>query len=127
MTRNPFGVGDVPDPNGQDVVDFAAKTKLNGTPDDVNAPAWGIPHADQNRATTAGEWSSRWNGGADPTIAGDSADKWKQGRGEARMIGDHVYILVDPDDGRHKGLTEARREGGNRLGKYKSIAGHRSD
>jgi hypothetical protein len=38
--RNPFGVMDVPNPNDQEVVEFAASAKLRGSPEDENAKAW---------------------------------------------------------------------------------------
>ena len=41
-TRNPFGVMDVPDPDDQHVLEFAAVTKLAGASDDDNASAWAI-------------------------------------------------------------------------------------
>src|SRR5436190_20022741 len=72
VTRNPFGVMDVPDPNDADVTQSAGHTTLDGSADDVNAPAWGAGDVVQGDAVE-GNWSSRWNGGADPTIAGDAA------------------------------------------------------
>ncbi len=117
VVRNPFGVLDVPDPDDREVMDFAARTQLNGGADSVNAPLWET--LDGEHDSIAGRWSSRWNGGADPTIPGDSPAKWKRGRGELRMISDRAYILFNWDNGARKGLIEARREPGNRLvGKY---------
>jgi hypothetical protein len=118
--RNPFDVMDVPDPNDQAVMQFAGSATLDGSSDDVNAAAWGGTVGEANQpGTIEGHWSSRWNGGADPTIAGDSADKWKQGQGEARMAGDRVYLYFDWDSGARKGLIDAKREGPQRLvGKY---------
>ena len=116
--RNPFGVMDVPDPNDAEVTQFAGNTTLDGSADDVNAAAWGTAESTQPE-TIEGNWSSRWNGGADPTIAGDAADKWKQGQGEAKIAGDRVYFYFDWDSGARKGLIDARREGPHRLvGKY---------
>ena len=60
-----------------------------------NRGALTIP-SDQ-RGTIEGEWSSRWNGAADPTIPGDAPDKWKQGQGEAKIVGDRLYLLFDWD------------------------------
>jgi hypothetical protein len=118
-TRNPFGVMDVPDPNDADVMQFAASTTLEGSADDVNAATWGTADGTSQPASIEGNWSSRWNGGADPTISGDTADKWKPGRGEARMAEDRVYLYFDWDSGARKGLIDARREGERRLvGKY---------
>ena len=117
--QNPFGVMDVPDPDDADVRQFADSTTLEGAADDVNAAAWGTADGTSMPGTIEGNWSSRWNGGADPTIAGDSADKWKQGRGEARTAQDRVYLYFDWDSGARKGLIEAKRVGPQRLvGKY---------
>jgi hypothetical protein len=119
-TRNPFGVMDVPDPNDQAVMEFANSVTLDGSSDDANAAAWGDANGETRQAgTIEDDWSSRWNGGADPTIAGDSADKWKQGQGEARTVGDRIYLYFDWDSGARKGLIDAKRDGPNRLvGKY---------
>jgi hypothetical protein len=121
-TRNPFGVMDVPNPNDLEVVEFSAGATLEGSLDDDNAAAWcmadGTPHH-----TVEGDWSSRWNGGADPTIADDAADKWKQGHAEARILGDRLYLKFDWDNGARKGLIDARREGPQRLvGKYINLS-----
>jgi hypothetical protein len=117
--RNPFGVMDVPNPNDQEVLEFAASAKLAGTSDDENAKAW-MPPSDRNQyASIEGNWSSRWNGGADPTIPGDAGNKWKQGQAEARAAHDRVYLLFDWDGGARKGLIDAQRQGPTRLvGKY---------
>jgi hypothetical protein len=117
--QNPFGVMDVPNPIDQEVLDFAASTKLAGASDDENAKTWATSSDLNQHDTMEGHWSSRWNGGADPTIPGDAEDKWKQGHGEVRTAGDRVYLLFDWDHGRRKGLIAAQREGAARLvGKY---------
>ena len=117
--RNPFDVMDVPNPNDQEVLEFAAGAKLAGTSDDENAKAW-TPSSDCNQyGTIEGNWSCRWNGGADPTIAGDTANKWKQGQAEAKATEDRVYLLFDWDNGARGELIDAQREGATRLvGKY---------
>jgi hypothetical protein len=121
--RNPFGVMDVPDPNDQEVMQFAATATLEGSSDDENAAAWGTADDTSPRTTVEGNWSSRWNGGADPTIAGDAPDKWKQGRAEARIVGERIYFTFDWDQGARKGLIDARREGPQRLvGKYVNLS-----
>lgn len=118
-SRNPFGVMDVPDPNDAEVRQFAGHATLDGSADDVNAAFWGTATSASQYETIEGHWSSRWNGGADPTIAGDGPDQWKQGRGEARTVGDRVYLYFDWDSGKRKGLIDAKREGPERLvGKY---------
>jgi len=110
---------DVPNPNDQQVLEFATVTKLAGTLDDEHAGAWPTTSERNQHATLEGHWSSRWNGGADPTIPGDAEDKWKQGRAEVRTADDRVYVLFDWNHGARKGLLDARREGTTRLvGKY---------
>jgi hypothetical protein len=110
---------DVPAPNDDAVIQFAGSTAPEPSADDENAKAWITPHGSSRHDTIEGHWSSRWNGGADPTIPGDTADQWKPGRAELRTAGDRVYLLFDWDSGARKGLIDARREGPQRLvGKY---------
>jgi hypothetical protein len=117
--RNPFGVMDVPTPNDQEVLEFAADAKLVGTSDDENAKAWAPPSDRNQYSAIEGNWSSRWNGGADPTIPGDAGNKWKQGQSEVRAADDRVYLLFDWDNGARRGLIDAKRKGTMRLvGKY---------
>jgi hypothetical protein len=116
--RNPFDVMDVPNPNNQEVREFATSTKLEGTLADENAKAWAAPNLREQHGAIEGSWSSRWNGGADPTIPGDAADKWKQGQAEVKSGGDRVYLRFDWDKGARRGLIDARREGTRLVGKY---------
>ena len=120
--RNPFGVMDVPNPNDREVLEFAASAMLVGGSDDENARAW-MSQSDCNQHPKfEGSWSSRWNGGADPTIPGDAANKWKRGQAEARTVDDRVYLLFDWDGGARRGLIDARREGATRLvGRYVNL------
>src|SRR4051794_34135759 len=117
--QNPFGPRDVPDPTGADVGESAAFAVLHGLEDDVNAAAWSDLPRPAGSSAIEGRWSSRWNGGADPTIAGDTPEAWKQGRGELKLQDDHAYLLFDWDNGKRKGLIDARRNGATGLvGKY---------
>jgi hypothetical protein len=117
VIRNPFGTMDVPQPDDGEVTDYAATAMLTGDATDDNAAHWvpmPVPFD-----PLEGTWASRWNGGADPTIAGDTPEQWKQGRAELRVAGTRVYLRFDWDDGRRHGLIEARRDGTDRLvGKY---------
>jgi hypothetical protein len=115
-TRNPFGVMDVPNPDDQEVLEFAAGGTLAGTTDDENAQTWSA--AGDSYGTIEGGWSSRWNGGADATIPGDAAHKWKQGHAEVKAVGDRLYLLFDWDNGARRGLIDAHREGTKLVGKY---------
>jgi hypothetical protein len=117
--RNPFGVMDVPYPNDDDVTQFARNTVPEESAADENAKPWSAGDASDPRGTLEGEWSSRWKGAADPTIPGDTPDTWKQGQGEAKIVGGRVYLLFDWDSGKRRGLIDAQREGPHRLvGKY---------
>jgi hypothetical protein len=117
-TRNPFDVMDVPNPSDQEVLEFATDARLVGTSDDENAKAWTAPNERDQQGTIEGNWSSRWNGGADPTIPGDAANKWKQGQAEVKAAGDRLYLLFDWDHGARRGLIDAHREGTRLVGKY---------
>jgi hypothetical protein len=117
--RNPFGVMDVPAANDAEVMQFARSATFEGAADDENAKAWSTVDSSSRHDSIEGDWSSRWNGGADPTIPGDTPDQWKQGRAEAKFVGERVYLMFDWDNGARKGLIDARREGPQRLvGKY---------
>lgn len=112
VSRNPFGVADVPDPDGEDVAAFARGVELTGSADDDNAVTW-AGSAGSARESIEGSWSSRWyaDGGA-----------WRQGRGRLTVDGQRVYILFDWDGATGQGLIEARRDGPDRLvGRYLNL------
>jgi hypothetical protein len=117
-TRNPFDVMDVPDPADREVLDFAAVAKLAGNADDENAETWTTIGERDQSGRIEGNWSSRWNGGADPTIPGDAANKWKKGRAEVKAKGDRLYLLFDWDNGARRGLIDAHRDGARLVGRY---------
>ena len=107
-TRNPFDVMDVPNPNDDDVTNFARNTVPEESAADENAKPWSAQNNSYQHGTIEGQWSSRWKGATDPTIPGDAPDKWKQGQGEARIVGDRVYLLFDWDSGATAG-TDRRK------------------
>jgi len=117
IIRNPFGTMDVPTPDDSEVMHYAISAALAGDAADGNAADWASIPAPSD--PLEGAWASRWNGGADPTIAGDTPETWKQGRAELRVVGNRIYLRFDWDEGRRHGLIDAARESGNRLiGKY---------
>jgi hypothetical protein len=73
-----------PGPNGAEVLGFVVGAKLAGTLGDENARAWTAPSDRDRYRAIEGNWSSRWNGRADPTIPGDAANTWKQGHTEVK-------------------------------------------
>ncbi len=109
LRSNPFGVADVPEPQDDAAVAFAATVALDGSTEDENASAWGGASDPGPSKDFEGVWSSRWNGGADPTIPGDAPDRWKHGKAELKTAGDRVYLLFDWNDGARWGLIHARR------------------
>jgi hypothetical protein len=122
LCENPFGVADVPEPQDDAALAFAATVALDGSAADENASPWGGASGPRPNAEIEGIWSSRWNGGADPTIPGDTTDQWKHGRAELKTAGDRIYLLFDWNDGARWGLIHARREGDDRLvGKYVNL------
>jgi len=114
--RNPFGTMDVPSPDDSEVRDFAASASPSGDAADVNAAAWASIATPSDPLD--GIWASRWNGGADPTIAGDTPENWKQGRADVRVAAGRIYLRFDWDHGRRHGLIDAAREGARLVGKY---------
>lgn len=120
-SNNPFGVQDVPDPSGPDVLEFAATAVLDGLSSDANAPQW-TTSVSEPLDTLAGSWSSRWNGGADPTIPNDAKEKWKPGNATVKIEKQRVYILFDWHDGQRKGLIDAQREGQRLVGRYINLS-----
>ena len=122
-TRNPFGVEDAPNPDGADVAAFSEQTHLRGAPEDPNATDWASHCRDHAADSLEGEWSSRWNGGIDPTISGDRKAFWKNGNAKLVDHTDRIFLLFDWDDGRRQGLLEARRLGERRLsGRYLNLS-----
>jgi hypothetical protein len=111
--RNPFGVQDVPEPDGQDVLAFAADARLTGSPEDANAQPWDR-RAGAALVSLEGSWSSRWNG---------EGSDWRAGHGRLSSDGERVYILFDWDEGAQQGLIEARWDGQDRLvGRYLNLS-----
>jgi hypothetical protein len=114
-TRNPFGVADVSDPDGQDVRAFAARVHLSGGDRDRNAEPWVKQETPGRAGTLDGEWSGRWDGGT--------------GTARVQVVKDRVFILYTERDGRAEGtyLLEAIREGKDRLvGRWVQV-GHVQD
>ena len=85
-------------------------------------PTWEMAGSAGPDDAIDGNWFSRWNGGADPTIAGDAKDKWKQGQAEVRTIGERLYMHFTWDHAARHGLIEARREGSRMVGKYINLS-----
>ena len=109
LADNPFGVKDVPDPDGDDVKTFAEGVKLSGGADDDNAKVWSDNTVKGTAKTLNGEWSSRWN-------VGSAGTEWIAGSAEVKSAGDRIYILYK--DKTRSYLIDARREKDRLVGRY---------
>lgn len=112
--RNPFGVQDVPDPDGEDLVAFSEGVRLTGSAEDENAEVWGGRDDLGLIRSLEGNWSSRWNA---------DGINWQDGRGRLEVKGDRVFILFHWDRATKQGLIEARGYGQDRLiGRYLNLS-----
>lgn len=111
--RNPFGVKDVPDPDGEDVKAFAERVKLAGGADDDNAKLWTDKTVKSTPKALDSEWASRWTGGS-------AGSEWIAGAAEVKSVGERVYILYKDKTGSY--LIDAKRAKKDRLvGRYMNL------
>jgi len=110
--RNPFGVKDVADVDGQDVKDFAATVKLAGDDKDANAAQWVKEATTGKKGSLDGEWHERWN---------STGGNWNNGKGVAKVktVGDRVFILTNSANGRF--LMELKKEKNRLVGKWQGL------
>jgi hypothetical protein len=109
-SRNPFGVADVPDPNGKDVQRFADLfVELSGGAKDDNAKLWTDKVVKGDPKSLEGEWASRWKS------PGISNGKWFTGTAKVKCVGDRVYILYTEGERPGSYLIDALRVDRDRL------------
>jgi hypothetical protein len=104
--RNPFGLEDVRDCCGPEVVAFAEARAPSGGPDDENAAAWAGTDPGAEYASIDGEWASRWK---------FEGEQWVAGTATVRSVDDRVFILYRDN---LEYLAEARRIGDRLVGRY---------
>ncbi|MEM7307928.1 MAG: serine hydrolase [Planctomycetota bacterium] len=108
--RNPFGVADVPCPEGEDVQALARQARLEGDRSDPNARRWPARRIQGGSASLIGAWSGRWRYG--------TRGRWRSGQAELRTVDDRVFLLFDDAY-----LIEARRTGdGGLMGRYVNLS-----
>jgi len=117
--RNPFGVTDVPNPDGDDVQAFAQKINLLGDKKDDNAPQWSEKATKGNAGILDGEWFCRWSSG------GGAFTSWYCGIATVRTVKDRVYILYKDETGTF--LIDTLRKGNRLIGRYLCVVGETSD
>lgn len=109
--RNPFGLPDVPDPDGADVKQYAATINFLGDPTDANAQQWVTGPAQPRRTTIDGEWRSRWN---------FSPQSWAvEYTAQVKSVGGRVYIFYQDHQGRF--LADLRRDKDMLIGRLVGI------
>lgn len=111
-TRNPFGVKDVANPDGEDVQTFARAVKLSGKQADANAVQWVMRATPGDPALLDGSWSSRWGSGA--------GQQPVTGAATIRSVEDRVYIVYRDKTSAY--LIDARRRGDRLVGRYHNLA-----
>lgn len=93
---NPFGVMDVPDPDGEDVQAFAAEVRLKSDGRDANAKPWSDVVVDLPDTCLEGAWGGRWRRTHERT--------WNDGSADVSVQGERVYIYFVPKwGGRRRG------------------------
>ena len=111
---NPFGYPDVPDADGRDARDLAARVELPGGDADANAVQWVAAATAGTPGTLDGQWMNRWNG-----QGGNAPWNVGPGRTEVRQIGDRVYILADASNDKY--LFDLKRERDRLIGRYQGV------
>lgn len=111
--RNPFGVKDVPDPDGADVQEFVKQhlAELTGAKTDANSEQWVAETTDGKRGSLEGNWFERW-GKPGLWFASPRAS-------ELKVVGDRVYILANCANGRF--LVDLKRDQNRLIGRYQGI------
>jgi hypothetical protein len=109
-TRNPFGVGDVENPLGEDIQKFAKGNWLSVGKDDRNAKQWVTTETEGKSGSLDGAWSGRWEEG--------------MGTAKVKTVKDRVFVLYTDHEGRLSGYTwllEAARKGNRLLGRWAQV------
>jgi hypothetical protein len=122
--RNPFDVMDVPNPNDQEVQEFATGTKLEGTPDDENRH--GRPRATAiNTARSKEVWSSSWNGRCGPHDPERCRGQMETGSSRSESCRRPYLSPIRLGQCGRRGLIDARREGTRLVGRYINLTGQK--
>jgi WD40 repeat protein len=114
--RNPFGVQDVPDPDGKDVQEFASNpfdANFSRGADDANARRWTDLVVKDVPKSIDGDWAGRWKS------EGIRAGAWHTGTAQVKSVGARVYILYTDTVDKTRYLIDALRVEEERLvGRY---------
>ena len=111
--RNPFGVKDVPNPDGEDVQAFAREANFSQTRRMTMLLKWSEKATEGKAGTLDGEWSCRWSS------IGGGVTNWYFGTATVRTVKDRVYILCKDETGTF--LIDTVRKGNRLVGRYMGI------
>ena len=102
--RNPFGIPDIADPTGDDVLAHHDRAPLDGGDKDPNAEAWPEVPVEGDPMKFDGVWLGRWTSGAPTTWYGTSETRIAK-RGERLYIlqGSWYIEALRQRDGRYAG------------------------
>lgn len=111
--RNPFGVEDINNPFGGDVISFYESLSIPFSDEtDLNATNWTSVPSGTN-TSVYGDWSGRWNGGK-------AGNNWISGTALFEEKNGFIYILYTDQTSNY--LTEARFENDSTLvGRYMNL------
>ncbi len=119
-TRNPFGLKDIEDPDGEDVFDLLKTFDLKGDAKDANAEQWVKDATEGTKGSLDGEWFERWNHNGQ---AG-----WNIGKSTTKIktVADRVYLLIESSNGQFLMDLKYDKKTKTMAGRYRCIT-HEAD
>ncbi len=84
--RNPFGIPDIEDPTGDDVLAHHDRAALDRGEEDANAAEWPAVAVEGDPMKLDGAWMGRWN-------AGDGLDFVAPSEAKVAQRGDRLFIV----------------------------------
>jgi hypothetical protein len=113
-SRNPFGVRDVSNLDGLDIVNFAQNVALEDSANNQNILAWTDEESKEEFLTIDGKWEGRWN-------SGFMGRNFYQGTAFIKSVADKIYILYQ--DSTNFYLIGAKKVNENYLwGRYMNLS-----
>lgn len=103
-SRNPFGIPDIADPTGDDVLAHHDRAPLDGGDKDPNAQPWLARAVEGDPMKFNGVWSGRWNGGGGGEWSAEEETKIVKTSDRLFIMQNSWYIeAIRQRDGRYAG------------------------
>jgi hypothetical protein len=114
-TRNPFGVKDIEDPDGEDVFDLIKMVELKGDAKDANVEQWVTDATEGKKGSLDGEWFERWNH--------NGQDGWSTGKSTTKIktVDERVYLLIESSNGQFLMDLKYDKKARSMAGRYRGI------